>query len=116
MSLSSGIRFLTVWHSLAQIRERYGTDGAATILALSQAKVFLGSITDDVTRQELVRLLGQQPQEHDGHTQWRDTLTAQALQRLKDGQGLLVHGELPPVFFTQRRYYSDPSLLRLQQP
>ena len=116
VSLSSGIRFLTVWHSLAQIRERYGTDGAATILALSQAKVFLGSITDDVTRQELVRLLGQQPQEHDGHTQWRDTLTAQALQRLKDGQGLLVHGELPPVFFTQRRYYSDPTLLGLQQP
>ena len=53
VSLSSGIRFVTVWHSLAQIRERYGIDGAATILALSQAKVFLGSITDEVTRQEL---------------------------------------------------------------
>ena len=26
VSLSSGIRFLTVWHSLAQIRERYGPD------------------------------------------------------------------------------------------
>jgi type IV secretory pathway TraG/TraD family ATPase VirD4 len=115
VSLSSGIRFLTVWHSLAQIRERYGTDAAATILALSQAKVFLGSITDDVTRQELVHLLGQQPTERDGHTQWRDTLTAQALQRLQDGQGLLVHGELPPVFFTQRRWYADPALLRLQR-
>ena len=113
VSLSSGIRFLTVWHSLAQIRERYGPDAASTILALSQAKVFLGSITDDVTRQELVHLLGQQPLEHDGHTHWRDTLTAQALQRLQDGQGLLVHGELPPVFFTQRRWYSDPGLLRL---
>ena len=116
VSLSSGIRFLTVWHSLAQIRERYGPDAAATLLALSQAKVFLGSITDDITRQELVHLLGQQPLEHDGHTHWRDTLTAQALQRLQDGQGLLVHGELPPVFFTQRRWYSDPGLLRLLAP
>jgi type IV secretory pathway TraG/TraD family ATPase VirD4 len=116
VSLSSGIRFMTVWHSLAQIRERYGADAAATILALSQAKVFLGSITDDGTRQELVHVLGQQPTEHDGRTHWRDTLTAQALQRLQDGQGLLVHGELPPVFFTQRRWYSDPDLLRLLVP
>ncbi len=116
MSLGSGVRFLTVWHSIAQMRERYGPDGAATILALSQAKVFLGSITDDATRQELVRLLGQEPQEHEGNTQWRDTLTAQVLQRLHGGQGLLVHGELPPLFFSQRRYYSDPALLRLQQP
>ena len=114
VSLSAGIRFLTIWHSIAQMRERYGADAAATILALSQAKVFLGSITDEHTRQELVHLLGQRPEEHDGHTQYRDTLTAQALQRLRDGQGLLIHGELPPVFFQQRRYFEDRALLRLR--
>lgn len=107
------VRFLTVWHSVAQIRERYGPDGAATILALSQAKVFLGSITDDHTRNELVRLLGQTPTTLNGTEQWRDTLTAQALQRLQDGRSLLVHGELPPVFLEQRRYYADPDLRRL---
>ena len=108
------VRFMTIWHSVAQMRERYGADAAATLLALSQAKVFLGSITDENTRQELVHLLGQRPEEHDGHTQYRDALTAQALQRLGDGQGLLVHGELPPVFFQQRRYYNDRGLQRLR--
>jgi hypothetical protein len=110
------VRFLTVWHSLAQMRERYGTDAAATILALSQAKVFLGSITDTYTRDELVNILGQQPVALDDTRQYRDILTAQALQRLRGGQGLLIHGELGPVFFTQRRYYEDRALKRLSAP
>ena len=114
VSLSAGIRFLTIWHSIAQMRERYGADAAATILALSQAKLFLGSITDEYTRQELVHLLGQRPEQRDGHTHYRDALTAQALQRLRDGHGLLIHGELPPVFFQQRRYFEDRALQRLQ--
>src|SRR5918998_1139095 len=91
-----GIRFVTVWHSLAQIRQRYGADAAAEILALSQAKIFLGSITDEGTRHELLRLLGKRGDEYEGPT-------AQALQRLHAGQGLLIHSEQPPLFFTQRR-------------
>lgn len=87
-----GIRFVTAWHSLAQMRERYGSDGAASILAMSEAKVFLGSISDEATRDELLRLLGK-----------RDEVTAQALQRLRGGHGLLIHDELPPLFFSQRR-------------
>ena len=91
-----GIRFISVWHSLAQLRQRYGAEAAAEILALSQAKIFLGSITDDATRHELLRLLGKRGDEYDGPT-------AQALQRLHAGQGLLIHSEQPPLFFTQRR-------------
>jgi type IV secretory pathway TraG/TraD family ATPase VirD4 len=91
-----GIRFISVWHSLAQIRQRYGTEAAAEILALSQAKIFLGSITDETTRYELLRLLGKRGDEFEGPT-------AQALQRLHAGQGLLIHSEQPPLFFTQRR-------------
>jgi type IV secretory pathway TraG/TraD family ATPase VirD4 len=90
-----GIRFMTVWHSLAQMRERYGPDAAAEILAMSQAKVFLGSITDEATRRELLRLLGAGDE--------ADGTTAQALQRLRAGEGLLIHSGQPPVFFTQRR-------------
>jgi type IV secretory pathway TraG/TraD family ATPase VirD4 len=91
-----GIRMVSVWHSLAQMRERYGGDAAAEIMAMSQAKVFLGSITDEGTRHELLRLLGKGSDEHDG-------ATAQALQRLRAGEGLLIHNGQPPVFFTQRR-------------
>jgi type IV secretory pathway TraG/TraD family ATPase VirD4 len=95
VSYEIGIRFVSVWHSLAQMRERYGAEAAAEIMAMSQAKVFLGSITDESTRHELLRLLGA-GDEHDG-------TTAQALQRLRAGEGLLIHSGLPPVFFTQRR-------------
>jgi len=92
LSHDIGIRFMTVWHSLAQIRERYGIDPAAEILAMSQAKMFLGAITDEGTRHELLRLLGND----------QDGMTAQALQRLGAGQGLLIHSGQPPLFFTQR--------------
>jgi len=93
LSHDIGIRFMTVWHSLAQIRERYGIDPAAEILAMSQAKMFLGAITDEGTRHELLRLLGSDE---------KSGKTAQALQRLGAGQGLLIHSGQPPLFFTQR--------------
>ena len=114
-SLSAGVQFLTVWQNVAQIRERYGPEAAAEILALSQAKIFLGSITDHHTRSELVELLGQRqaPDTDDHRGRGPDVLSAQALQRLSGGEGLLVHGELPPVFFRQRRSYADRQLRRL---
>jgi type IV secretion system protein VirD4 len=114
-SLGSGVRFLTVWHSVAQIRRHFGVDAAAEILALSQAKVFMGSITDQFTRQEIVDLLGQRqhisPDAQHGRT---DVMTAQALQRMTAGEGLLVNADLPPVIFRQRRHYRDPELRRLK--
>ena len=109
------MQLLTVWQNVAQIRERYGPDAAAEILALSQAKIFLGSITDHHTRAELVELLGQRqaPDHEERRGRAPDVLSAQALQRLSGGEGLLVHGELPPVFFRQRRSYADRHLRRL---
>jgi type IV secretion system protein VirD4 len=115
-SLGSGVRFLTVWHSVAQIRRHFGIDAAAEILALSQAKVFMGSITDQFTRQEIVELLGHRQQltavRHAGHAV--DVMSAQALQRTSAGEGLLINGDLPPVIFRQRRHYVDKDLVRLK--
>jgi type IV secretion system protein VirD4 len=113
-SLGSGARFLTVWHSVAQIRRHFGPDAAAEILALSQAKVFMGSITDQYTRAEIVDLLGRHQRRRGPGDPIADVMTAQALQRTTAGEGLLVHGELPPVIFRQRRHYLDPSLKRLK--
>jgi type IV secretory pathway TraG/TraD family ATPase VirD4 len=100
-------RFLTVWHSVAQLHRHYGPAAAAEILALSQAKLFLGSITDGHTVTELTRLLGQRATEHN---QDPEILTAQALQRTTVGEGLLVHTDQPPTFYRQRRYYEDRAL------
>jgi type IV secretory pathway TraG/TraD family ATPase VirD4 len=87
------VRFLTVWHSVAQLRRHYGQDAAAEILALCQAKVFLGSITDDFTRDYIVELLGRRQQLGEQTRAGRgvDVMTAQALQRTSTGEGLLIH-------------------------
>jgi type IV secretion system protein VirD4 len=115
-SLGSGVRFLTVWHSVAQIRRHFGVDAAAEILALSQAKVFMGSITDQFTRQEIIDLLGNRQDlvGASGPGYPVPVMTAQALQRTSAGEGLLVNAELPPVIFRQRRHYIDPDLRRLK--
>lgn len=103
-------RFLTVWHSVAQMHRHYGPAAAAEILALSQAKIFLGSITDGHTVTELTRLLGRRASEQQQHP---EILTAQALQRTTAGEGLLVHTDQPPTFYRQRRYYNDSALSAL---
>jgi len=120
-SLGAGGRFMTVWHSVAQMRRHFGADAAAEILALSQAKVFMGSITDDETRGEVVKILGQR-QQLDGINGTQppgrgvDVMSAQALQRTSTGEGLLIHGDLPPVIFRQRRHYLDRDLTALKGP
>lgn len=120
-SLGAGGRFMTVWHSVAQMRRHFGADAAAEILALSQAKVFMGSITDDDTRAEIVKILGQR-QQRDGLNGTQppgrgvDVMSAQALQRTSTGEGLLIHGDLPPVIFRQRRHYLDRDLTALKGP
>jgi type IV secretion system protein VirD4 len=103
-------RFLTVWHSVAQMHRHYGPAAAAELLALSQAKIFLGSITDGHTVTELTRLLGRRASEEHQHP---EILTAQALQRTTAGEGLLVHTDQPPTFYRQRRYYNDAALSTL---
>ncbi len=115
-SMGSGARFMTVWHSVAQIRRLFGVDAAAEILALSQAKVFMGSITDEFTRREVVELLGRREMMRSGQAAGREVevMSAQALQRTSNGEGLLVNADLPPVVFQQRRHYADAELRRLK--
>lgn len=103
-------RFLTVWHSVSQIQDRYGQHAAREILALSQAKIYLGSNTDSETIGEVNRLIGQQAGDQTFNPEIQ---TAQALQRLRDDEGILVHTNLPPTVFRQRRYYQDRTLRHL---
>jgi type IV secretory pathway TraG/TraD family ATPase VirD4 len=100
-------RFITVWHSVSQIQDRYGTETAREILAASQAKIYLGSNTDGETVSEVNRLVGQLAGDQ---TYNPEIQTAQAMQRLGEEQGLLVHTRYPPAVFKQRRYYKDPAL------
>ncbi len=100
-------RLITVWHSVSQIQDRYGAEAAREILGSSQAKVYLGSNTDGETVGELNRLVGQLAGDQTFNPEIQ---TAQALQRIGQEQGILVHTNYPPTLFDQRRYYKDPVL------
>lgn len=41
-------------------------------------------------------------------------LARRPLQRTSTGEGLLINGDLPPVFFRQRRHYLDRGLRQLK--
>jgi type IV secretion system protein VirD4 len=107
-------RFITVWHSVAQIHATYKEDVANALLGLSLAKVFLGSITDQFTIKELTGLLGEESVNRPDMSP--RSITAQAMQRTKEGQGLLIHTDFAPIFYKQRRYYADPRLQQLANP
>jgi type IV secretion system protein VirD4 len=91
-----GVRIATVWQSIAQMRDRYG-DAKDAIMGASTCKVFVGPITDEMTRREVVELLGQQPVKVDDHSTLSSKATAQDLQQLTAGRALVVSGALPPA-------------------
>jgi type IV secretion system protein VirD4 len=95
-----GIRVATVWQSLAQMRERYGR-GSDTIIANSTAKLYLGPITDDATRDHVVSLLGERP-DSDGR---RVRPHSAALQQLQGDRALLVAGARLPALVMLRPYW-----------
>lgn len=100
-----GIRIATVWQSIAQLRDRYG-DAKDAILGASTCKVFLGPITDDTTRKEVVELLGRQAVEvDDDHSTLGPLASAQDLQQLQRWRALIVAGSLPPTVVRYHPYW-----------
>jgi type IV secretion system protein VirD4 len=77
---SFGLRLATIWQSIAQMRDRYG-DAKDTILSASTDKIYLGPITDNITREEVIGQLGQDTSEPNDHSPRRPKATAQDLQQ-----------------------------------
>jgi type IV secretion system protein VirD4 len=97
-----GIRFATVWQSLAQLKERHGV-AADTVLANSTAKVFMGPISDETTRRYLQGMLStprREPEERSPQA------TSGALQQLERGRALLFSADRLPAVADLRPYWS----------
>ncbi len=115
-----GVRIATIWQSVAQIRERYGHDAANTILASSTAKLFMGPVTDDATRDYLGDLLGDEPVAQRSITTanagesttesvtYRPKANAAALQQLD--RAVYVQGTLPPAVVRLTPYWEEREL------
>jgi type IV secretion system protein VirD4 len=97
-----GVRFATVWQSVAQIEQRYKRD-ADTILASSTTKLFMGPITDRRTRETILGQLGDQPDPNRPGAR-RPIGTAQELAQLQPGRGLLFAGTNIPAITTLPGY------------
>ena len=110
-----GIILATVWQSLGQLRERYGQNGAETVLTNS-AQLALAGIGDLATLDHFSRLCGDTEvdrtstthQAQGGHStstgpQTRRLAPTDQLRLLKVGQGLLLASGVPPVMLRLRR-------------
>ena len=102
-----GIRIASVWQSVAQLRERYGT-GADTILANSTAKLLMGPITDHATRSFVTELLGDQAERPQGLSgdRRRTALTrSAALQQMVGDRAVLLSGGQAPAMVTLQPFW-----------
>ncbi len=107
-----GVRLATIWQSLGQMRERYGS-ASDTIIANSTAKLFMGPITDDATRRFLVDLLGEDHLRHDERRGRRSPKAgAGALQQLGGERALLVVGASPPAIVSTTPWWCSRRLRR----
>lgn len=121
---SHGIELVTIWQDMAQITAKYGTR-AATVVNNHRAKVFLSGITDPETLEHASKLAGFKESTvstttANGHGQHsisrspapRQLAPADALRRIRPGEGVLIYGHLFPIRLKLRAWFSIPHLLK----
>ncbi|HEV2785312.1 MAG TPA: type IV secretory system conjugative DNA transfer family protein [Solirubrobacteraceae bacterium] len=115
-----GVRFATVWQSVAQMRGRY-RDAADSILANSTAKLFMGPVTDETTRRYVSSLLGDELVMAASRTRGpngevasvtsaatlRGKASSAALQQLGRDRALAVEGAHPPALVGVRPFWQE---------
>ena len=104
-----GIQLIPVAHGEAQLRTRWGKDGAQVVLDTCGVKAWLPGITDTATLKmaselcgqaafaERVRLHGRGPDRDETRRVWHDVMTADMIRQLPDGHALVLRGSLSPV-------------------
>jgi type IV secretion system protein VirD4 len=120
-----GIQLMPVAHGEAQLRTRWGKDGAQAILDTCGVKVWLPAITDTATLKMVSELCGQACfTERDrsrpwglgrGHEAgrdrrvWHDVMTADMIRQLPAGCALVIRGACAPVIARLGAAWKDPA-------
>jgi len=121
-----GIQLVTIWQSKAQIDDAYGTL-ADSVITNHGTKVFFSGVSDPSTLDYVSKLLGdeevvQRGLSNDlnmGRRSVNESATrlrlvpADVLRQVPPGEGLLIHGTLPPAHLKGRFYYAEKPLRRL---
>jgi type IV secretion system protein VirD4 len=124
-----GVLLVTVWQSYAQIEAIYQRQ-AAPLVTNHGTKILFAGISDKPTLDYVTSIVGdeevaQRSSNSDVQlgapgrrsigeaTQHRRLLPADVLRQIAPGQGLLIHGTLPPAHITGQRYWEDVRLARI---
>jgi type IV secretion system protein VirD4 len=104
-----GIQLIPVAHGEAQLRTRWGRDGAQVVLDTCGVKVWLPGITDTATLKmaselcgqaaftERVRWRGRDGGRDEQRRVWHDVMTPDMVRRLPTGHALVIRGSHAPV-------------------
>ena len=118
-----GIQLIPVAHGEAQLRSRWGRDGAQVILDTCGVKVFLPGITDTATLKMASELCGtacftERERGHGGYGPrrrsrqryriWHDVMTPHMIRQLPAGHALIVRGQHGPVIARLAAAWRDP--------
>jgi len=123
-----GIQLVSIWQDMAQVAARYGKR-AATVVNNHRAKVILSGISDPTTLDHVSALLGEgeatqasTTTDADGRSSVtravspRRLAPADAIRRIRPGEGLLVYGHLPPARLRLRPWFLEKDLARRARP
>jgi type IV secretion system protein VirD4 len=119
-----GIQLVSIWQDMAQVAARYG-GRAATVVNNHRAKVVLSGISDPATLEHVSALLGEEEATQTSSTtdaDGRSSVTrgvslrrlapADAIRRIRPGEGILVYGYLRPARIRLRPWFKDRDLAR----
>ncbi len=127
-----GGRGITTWafvQSFAQLRARWGRDGADSIWGASSAKLLLGGCTEADDLERVSRVVGDRWARRQSHTsrsgllprtddststsrERERILPVQDLARLPTGTALLLYRSLPPALITLPAWWQRPDAAR----
>jgi type IV secretory pathway TraG/TraD family ATPase VirD4 len=118
-----GIQLIPVAHGEAQLRTRWGKDGAQVVLDTCGVKAWLPGITDTATLRMASELCGQacfterdrsragwRGREPDRDRRvWHDVMTPDMVRQLPAGHALIIRGSHAPVIARLGAAWKDPA-------
>ena len=112
-SAGKGVLIMPVAHSLSQLAQRWGEQGAKTIWATCGTKILLGGSADAAMLEEVSRLCGSAAVGEDGGT--ARVVPAEFLRALPDWRALVLRMNLSPVVVKIRPAWKRFGLSRLNR-
>jgi len=112
-----GIQVITVAHGEAQLRGRWGADGARVILDTSAIKIWLPGISDPRTLETASLLCGDTAM-HEHNEEWTSrhpVMTPDMIRQLPASRALVIRGGYSPVIAKLRMAWTDPVYRRARR-